>query len=102
MVVLTDHVGMQKSASIVDQLQRDRDEADRRQMALVYDLREKLDFANAAKRRCVCSFESSSMIQSPKLCELCQDVIQHRPGTSVDVTVLLSRRTTTLKASRCS
>jgi hypothetical protein len=39
------------STSKADQLERERAESERQQMALIYDLREKLDFANSAKRR---------------------------------------------------
>jgi hypothetical protein len=44
---------MRLSSSRAEQLESERDKAEREQAALIYDLREKLEFANSAKRRFV-------------------------------------------------
>jgi hypothetical protein len=48
-------LALRKAYETNDSLEKARQDSERRSSALVYDLREKLDFANAAKKRCAIS-----------------------------------------------
>ena len=78
---------MNKSLLVVEELERERQEKDRTHMAQIYDLREKLDFATSAKRRCApfvfffdCFLDSVVLLglQFAELRQLCQNHIQQR------------------------
>ena len=77
-------LALRKAYETNDSLEKARQDSERRSSALVYDLREKLDFANAAKKRCAISCFFEIIILSCRNCSL-QNYVSYVKSTYSNV-----------------